>query len=758
MASHGKGSRPNDTSSSKLIVVESPGKIKTIAKFLDKSFRIVSTVGHIKDLPEKKLGVAFNDKNNAIQLEYTTLDGKQSVITDICKQASGCDEVYLASDPDREGEIIAWHIGEEIAKVVKKHASIHRISFNEITKPAILEGIKNKREIDMDKVASQQARRVLDRWVGYEVSPLLWRKITKGLSAGRVQSAAVLLTCNREQEIREFKPEESWSIAVLFNIGKETLLTELYKIKQKVAKIKTEQEALAAIEKITKETFSVTNIVEKDRLRNALPPFMTSSLQQDAYNKLGLAVERTMSLAQKLYEGVPLSDPSTPEALITYMRTDSLRISDTALAEAKEFVTSHYGKEFYPSKTNIYAKAGAQDAHEAIRPISVKITPEMVSPYVEPDLAKLYKLIWQRFVSSQMAPAKYFQRQVLIDGGDFTLKATGSTLVFEGCLAAYAAEEESEEEQTTKIPKGIATGAALDLKETSKKQHFTQPPARYTEATLIKELEKRGIGRPSTFSAILSTIQKRGYVKKITKRFQPTELGETVNEFLVKNLADIFNVSFTAHMEEDLDKIASGEMPRDAVLLEFYKKLKDDLTALGESNTGKTTILTEIDCPQCGKKLAIRFGKGQQFLGCTGFPECSFTSKFTRDEQGNIQLQEKEALQVVDEKCPKCGSQMIARIGRYGPFVACSGYPGCKYIKQEEFPFPCPTDGGVISKKTWKKGSFWGCNNHPNCTVAFTGEIRETPCLLCKAPFLVNTPKTGLKCVNTKCTFVAGQE
>jgi len=755
MASHGKGSRPNDTSSSKLIVVESPGKIKTIAKFLDKSFRIASTVGHIKDLPEKKLGVAFNDKNNAILLEYTTLDGKQSVITDICKQAAGCDEIFLASDPDREGEIIAWHIAEEISKVVKDKEKIHRISFNEITKPAILEGIKNKRQIDMGKVASQQARRVLDRWVGYEVSPLLWRKITKGLSAGRVQSVAVLLTCNREQEIREFKPEESWSINVLFTIGKESLLTELYKIKQKIPKIKTEQEALAAIEKISKERFSVTNITEKDRLRNALPPFMTSTLQQDAYNKLGFAVERTMSLAQKLYEGVPLSDPSTPEALITYMRTDSLRISDTALDDAKEFVISHYGKEFYPSKTNIYAKAGAQDAHEAIRPISVKISPDKVTPYVDPDLAKLYKLIWQRFVSSQMAPAKYFQRQVLIDGGDITLKATGSTLVFEGCLAAYAAEEESEEEQTTKIPKAIAVGIELTPKETTKKQHFTQPPARYTEATLIKELEKRGIGRPSTFSTILSTIQKRGYVKKVTKRFQPTELGETVNTFLVQNLADIFNVSFTATMEEDLDKIANGEMQRDAVLFEFYKKLKQDLTALGEANTGKTTILTELDCPQCQKKLAIRFGKGQQFLGCTGFPECSFTSRFTRDDQGNIQLQEREAPQTIDEKCPKCSSPMIARVGRFGPFIACSGYPGCKYIKQEEFPHPCPTCGGTIGKKTWKKGTFWGCNKHPDCTVAFTGEVHETPCPKCNAPFLINTPKTGLKCVNTKCTYVA---
>lgn len=752
MASQGKESKIAEKTSLKLIVVESPSKIKTISKFLDKSFRIVSTLGHIKDLPEKKLGVAFDDKTGAIKLDYVALDGKQSVITDICKQASGCDEIYLASDPDREGEIIAWHIGEEISKVLKANKKIYRISFNEITKPAVHEGIANKREIDMDRVASQQARRVLDRWVGYEISPLLWKKITKGLSAGRVQSVAALLVCTREDEIRAFKPEESWSVHILFAIGKETMLTELFKIKQKTAKLKTEQEALDVVKKLAEATFSITSITEKDRLKNALPPFMTSTLQQDAYNKLGFSVDKTMSLAQKLYEGVTLSDPQSPEALITYMRTDSLRISDTALDDAKAFITSEYGKEFYPSKTNVYAKAGAQDAHEAVRPISVQMTPEKVTPFVEPDLAKLYRLIWQRFVSSQMAPAKYFQRQVLVDGGDFTLKATGSTLVFEGCLAVYSVEEE-EDEQTTKIPKAVAVGLELKPKETTKKQHFTQPPARYTEATLVKEMEKRGIGRPSTFVATLTTIQKRGYVKKVTKRFHPTELGETVNKFLVQNLSDIFNVTFTANMEEDLDKIASGEVKRDKVLTAFYKKLKDDLTALGESTVGKTTVLTDVDCPLCQKKLAIRFGKGRQFLGCTGFPECSYTANFTRDEAGSIQIIEQEPLPVIDEQCPKCSSAMIARVGRYGPFVACSGYPKCTYIKQDKLEYPCPACGGDIGKKTWKKGTFWGCNNHPKCTVAFSGEVRPTPCPLCDAKFLVHSPKTGLKCQNPKCTY-----
>jgi DNA topoisomerase-1 len=757
MSGNSKDSQSPDATSQKLIIVESPGKIKTITKFLDKNFKVVSTVGHIKDLPEKKVGVSFDEKTGAIDLEYVALDGKQTVISEICKQASKCSEVYLASDPDREGEIIAWHIGEEIAKTMKGKGKIYRISFNEITKPAILEAVSNKGNIDMPKVASQQARRVLDRWVGYEVSPLLWRKITKGLSAGRVQSAAVLIICNREDEIRIFKPEESWSIHILFGIGKETLLAELFKIKQKAAKIKNEKDATEILSKIEKTAFSITTITEKDRLRNALPPFMTSTLQQDAYNKLGFSVDKTMMLAQKLYEGVPLTDPSSPEALITYMRTDSLRISDTALEESKKFIISTYGKEFYPSKTNIFAKAGAQDAHEAVRPISVNISPEKVTACVEPDLAKLYKLIWQRFVSSQMAPAKYFQRQVLIDGNDFTLKATGSTLVFEGCLAVYSVEEEGDEEQTTKIPKAIAPGLALNQKEASKKQHFTQPPARYTEATMIKELEKRGIGRPSTFMATLSTIQKRGYVKKNLKRFQPTELGETVNKFLVQNLPDIFNVTFTATMEEDLDKIANNEAQRDVVLTNFYKKLKDDLTALGEVPKGKTTVVTDVNCEKCSKKMAIRFGKGQQFLGCTGFPECTSTSRFERNEQGEIKLIAQEPLPVLDEKCPKCSSAMIARVGRFGPFIACSGYPKCAYIKQEIFEHPCPVDGGQLGKKSWKNGVFWGCNNHPKCTVAFSGEVRNMPCPECNTPFLVYSAKTGLKCQKTGCSFVKAE-
>jgi len=755
MAGNGKDSQSSDSNSQKLIIVESPGKIKTISKFLDSNFKVVSTVGHIKDLPEKKLGVSIDEKTGLIELEYVALSGKQTVITDICKQAVKCSEIFLAADPDREGEIIAWHIGEEIAKVLKNKAKIHRISFNEITKPAVLEAVQNKRDIDMAKVEAQQARRVLDRWVGYEVSPLLWKKITKGLSAGRVQSAAVLLICNREEEIRNFKPEESWSVHVLFSVGKETLLAELFKIKQKAAKIKTEKDALEIVKSIQETLFSITTITEKDRLRNALPPFMTSTLQQDAYNKLGFSVDKTMTLAQKLYEGVALSDPNSPEALITYMRTDSLRISDTALDEAKKYIVGQYGKEFYPSKTNIYSKSGAQDAHEAIRPISVNISPEKVSAFVEPDLAKLYKLIWQRFVSSQMAPAKYFQRQILIDGKEYTLKATGSTLVFEGCLKVYSVEEEGDEEQTTKIPKAIAVGQSLEQKEVSKKQHFTQPPARYTEATMIKELEKRGIGRPSTFMATLSTIQKRGYVNKNAKRFQPTELGETVNGFLTKNLPDIFNITFTATMEEDLDKIANNEAKRDAVLKLFYQKLKEDLEKLGEVPKGKTTVITDIDCPKCGKKMAIRFGKGQQFLGCTGFPECSTTSKFERDEQGKITLIEQEPLPTVDENCPKCGTGMVTRIGRYGPFIACPGYPKCSYIKQEVFEHPCPSCGNSIGKKTWKNGVFWGCNSHPKCTVAFSGEIRNTPCPQCNTPFLVYGPRTGLKCCKLGCPFVS---
>jgi DNA topoisomerase-1 len=744
----------------KLLIVESPAKIKTISKFLGKDFKIMSTFGHVKDLPTRKLGIVRDEKTHAIDLEYAVIKDKATVISDICKQARQCSEVYLASDPDREGEIIAWHIGQEIEKVFPDPDKIHRISFNEITKPAIIEAIEKKVHVNIHKVNAQQARRILDRWVGYEVSPILWKKIAKGLSAGRVQSVALRLVCEREAEILVFKPEESWSLHALFKtVDKEDLHAELSKINNKAVKIGTKEQADKVLLDIKKEHFVITKITEKKRAKNPPPPFMTSTLQQDAFNKLGFSVDKTMTLAQRLYEGLPLADKNNPEALITYMRTDSLRISDTALQSTRDYIKKEFGAKYLPKNAHIYGKTGAQDAHEAIRPINVEMTPELVARYLGKDEAKLYGLIWKRFVACQMEAAEYFQRQVIIEGGAFIFKATGSTLMFDGFLKVYLVEDE-ENEQAVKIPKSIAENQPADLSKLDSKQHFTQPPPRYSEATLVKELEKRGIGRPSTYGATLSTIQKRGYVGKDNKRFTPTELGKAVSDMLVKNLPDVLDISFTAKMEEDLDKIANGEIKRDDVLNLFYDKFKKDLVAFGGKEESRRSVETDQKCPDCGNPLMVRFSKSGEFLGCSKFPECKFTSNFTRTEEGKIMIDKTEhaAEDGSSLTCPNCGKNLVKKMGRFGPFLSCPGYPDCKYIHQDQLKMPCPTCGSKLVKRRWKGGSFWGCAGYPKCNFAIFGGVVETPCPNCKSPYLLITKdkvekSTNHTCPNKECGF-----
>ncbi len=740
----------------KLLIVESPAKIKTISKFLGKDFRIMSTFGHVKDLPERTLGIVQDEKTHKFEIQYKPLKDKASVIADICKQARDCSEILLASDPDREGEIISWHIGQEIEKVFADPARIHRITFNEITKPAVIEAIDHKTDINMNLVNAQQARRILDRWVGYEVSPILWRKISKGLSAGRVQSVAVMLVCDREAEIVAFKPEEYWTIHGLFGINSKTnFIAELIKIGANKADIKNQKEADSIVAALKKETFIVTKITEKKRAKNPPAPFMTSTLQQDSYNKLGFSVDKTMSVAQKLYEGITLSDKSTPEALITYMRTDSLRISDTALSATREYINKEFGKEYLPKQANVYDKKGAQDAHEAIRPIDVTKHPSYVAKYASPEQAKLYELIWKRFVACQMEAAEYFQRQVTIEGGKYMFRATGSTLMFDGFLKVYMIEEDEEEAKAVKIPKEIKEKLELSLSKIDPKQHFTQPPPRYTEATLVKELEKRGIGRPSTYAAILSTIQKRGYVSKEQKKFFPSELGKKVNDMLVKNLPDIINITFTAKMEEDLDRIAQGEADRDKVLNVFYDKFKKDLIAFGGKVQDRRAEETEIPCPTCGNKLVVRFSRNGEFVGCSTFPKCNFTSNFSRTEDGKIVLEERTDT-ALDLNCPQCNKPLVRRMSRYGPFISCSGYPECKYIHQEKLKMPCPSCGGDLVKRRWRGGSFWGCSKYPQCKFAIFGDVDETPCPKCKSPYLVITKKGGevkTTCPNKECGY-----
>lgn len=726
----------------KLLIVESPAKIKTISKFLGKDFMIMSTVGHIKDLPSKKIGVEFDEKTGTVKIDYAVMEGKEKVISDIVKAAQKCDEVFLAPDPDREGEIIAWHIGEEIAKVFDKD-KIRRITFNEITKEAILESIQHTDSVNMPRVAAQQARRVLDRWVGYEVSPILWRKIARGLSAGRVQSVALRLICDREEAIRKFKPEEYWSVDGEFlHNKKDKFNTTLTLIGNKKFELKNQAETDKVVAEIKSASYNVDKIQDKKRIQNPVAPFMTSTLQQAAYNKLGFSVKKTMQIAQKLYEGVPLADKSTPVALITYMRTDSLRIADSAIKTVRKFIGDNFNKEYLPSTAKQYSKkkgkAGAtQDAHEAVRPIDVNMTPDQIGKFLDKDFAKLYDLIWKRFVACQMKPAQYAQRTVTVVGGKFTFKVVGSTLVFDGFLKVY--KDDDGDDKKVKIPKDLKEKDPVDLSKLDPKQHFTQAPPRYTEASLVKELEKEGIGRPSTYASILGTIQARSYTElDPKKRFLPTELGFAVTNLLVKNLPKIMNTKFTAHMEEDLDKISEGELERDKLLKEFYENFKGDLQKFIEADGGATRE-TDVQCPECKKNnLSIRFGKSGEFLGCMDYPECKFTSNFTRTEDGKIELKKAVEPTLLDEKCPKCKKHnMREMVGRYGKFVSCSGYPDCKYIKQEKADVKCSVcKKGDMTKRRWSGGEFWGCANYPKCSFAVFGDIIKTACPDCKQPYM----------------------
>lgn len=747
----------------KLLIVESPAKIKTISKFLGKDFKIMSTVGHIKDLPSKTIGVTMGDK---IMIDYETLKDKDKVIKDIVKSAKGMEAIYLAPDPDREGEIIAWHVEQEVNKIVPEE-NIHRITFNEITKQAIMQAIEAPYKVDMKKVAAQQARRVLDRWVGYEVSPILWRKLAKGLSAGRVQSVALKLICQRELEIRAFKTEEYWSIEGLFNHQSNSFNASLTHINKKVAELTNEVDTQKIVDDANKQTFIIESITDKKRIKNPVAPFITSSLQQAAANKLGFAVKKTMMVAQNMYEGVTLEDPKSPQALITYMRTDSTRLSDTAVQQARSFISSEYGKDYLPTAAQTYSKKGAaQDAHEAIRPIDIAIKPEDIKPFVASDVFKLYQLIWSRSVACQMKPAIYAQRQVVIQGGLYTFKVTGSTLTFDGFLKVYQEESEEDDKGANPVlPNSLKEQEAVDLQKITPKQHFTQPPPKFSEATLVKELEKQGIGRPSTYATILSTIQARQYVSLDKKRFIPTDLGMKLTEMLDQNFSKIMDVKFTAHMEEDLDKIAQGELNRDDLLREFWASFEKDLEAFkGQDSGGRKTLeQTTLECPECKKqKLVVRLGKGGSFIGCPGYPECKFTSNFKRHEDGTIELIEQEQPALLDETCPQCSSQMRKLKGRFGEFISCSGYPKCKYIKQNVANFPCPQCGGKIAERKWKGGTFWGCENYPKCKFSIFSDIEQSACPKCKLhPYMSKkvdkAGKITLLCPNENCKNIITQ-
>jgi len=740
----------------KILIVESPAKVKTISKFLDKKFKVLSTVGHIMDLPEKELGVSIDD---TVKVKYVVLKNKDKTINELKKEAATADEIYLAPDPDREGEIIAWHVEQEVLPLMKKNAKIYRIAFNEITKQAIEKAISEPREVDLNKVAAQQARRILDRLVGYEVSPILWRKVSKGLSAGRVQSVTLKLIVDREEKIKSFVTEEYWTIEGTFKSESGTIVAELALVKNKKVEITNEKDATSVVDGIKKENYIIQSIKDTKRSRNPLPPFMTSTLQQSSYNQLGFSVQRTMEIAQKLYEGVPVDDQSGPTALITYMRTDSLRVSDVAIKQTREYILNKHGKDYLPPKELVYAKGKAQDAHEAIRPIDVDLTPDKIKRYLTPEAAALYELIWKRFVACQMKPALYAQRQVTITGGVYTFKVTGSTLLFDGFLKVYQEKEkEDEEEKKTSIPAGIAENSAVDLKSVQPKQHFTQPPPRFNEASLVKELEKDGVGRPSTYATILKTIQARAYTElDPKKRFVPTDLGTLVTKMLNQNLPNIMDIGFTATMEEKLDEIANGSLDRDKLIKTFYENFEKELEVFREGKSAKTMVEeTGLECTQCEPgKVLIRFGKAGHFASCDKYPECSFTSNFERNEDGSIKLTESET-KMLEEKCPKCAATLKQTVGKYGPFIACTGYPNCKFTRAISAGFSCPEckDNDVVVK-SYKKTKFFACSNYPKCKFTAPENVEKTPCKKCDWPFLA--PKTGadkktiLSCLNKSC-------
>jgi len=727
-----------------LIIVESPSKARTITKYLGKKYKVIASVGHVKDLPASKFGV---DIDHDFSPQYITIRGKAKILSEIKSAAKLASAVYLGPDPDREGEAIAWHIAEELNGM---KGSVYRVLFHEITEKAIKEALRNPGRIDMNKVNAQQARRILDRIVGYKLSPLLWEKVRRGLSAGRVQSVAVRLICDLEKEIEKFVPEEYWSIVASVE-GKNPppFKVRLIRFRNEEISIPNQQEAERIKQVLSGSDYVVKSIERKEKKKNPPPPFTTSKLQQEASRRLKFTAQKTMLIAQRLYEGVEVGDEG-PTGLITYMRTDSVRTSKDAQREARRYIEESIGNEYLPERALDYKnKKGIQDAHEAIRPTSVLRTPEMIKGYVDRDTYNLYKLIWNRFVASQMNPAILDTTVVDIEAGEYLLRATGTVIKFPGFMRLYQ-EERDESEQLREagedevIPT-LMEGERLILRSIETKQHFTQPPSRYTEATLIKELEEQGIGRPSTYASILSTIQERKYVEKREGRFYPTELGVLVNDLLVEHFPELIDVKFTAKMEEELDEIEEGQYEWTKVVGDFYRPFSRHLEKAKNEmrNIKREETPTDIKCEKCGNKMVIKWGKLGYFLACTGYPECKNTMEFKRGEDGRIEIVREE---ISEESCPQCGSPMIVKSGRYGRFLACSKYPVCKTTKPLTTGVKCPVPdcGGEITERRSKRGRvFYSCTRYPDCKFAMWDKPIPKPCPQCGAEFLIEKRARG---------------
>ncbi len=742
-----------------LLIVESPTKVKTLSKFLGKDFTIKASIGHIKDLPKKELGV---DIENKLTPTYVVIEGKEKVLRDLKKAARSAERVYLGPDPDREGEAIAWHIASELNGASEK---LFRVEFNEITEKAVTEAIKNPRKIAQGLVDAQQARRILDRLVGYKLSPLLWRKVRRGLSAGRVQSVAVRIVVDREREIEAFKPREYWSItASVEGSAPPPFEAKLFHINGKKAEIKNEEQVREILSAIEGRSLRIDRIEKKKRRRSPAPPFITSTLQQEAARKLKFTAKKTMLIAQQLYEGIDIGGEGSV-GLITYMRTDSVRIADEAREEARALIRGEFGKEYIPDKPAAYkSKKAAQDAHEAIRPTSVIRTPSSISGSLTRDQARLYKLVWNRFVACQMSPANLEQTAIDIipqqgetpDKNSYVFRATGTVVIFPGFMRLYTEGGDGDAEEEGLLPR-VSEGDVLKTLEIIPKQHFTQPPPRFTEASLVKELEARGIGRPSTYASILSTIQDRKYTEKKEGRFYASELGMLVSDLLVERFADLMDYNFTAKMEDNLDRIEEGGLSWVDIVMDFYTPFDRDLTDAME-NLGRVKpkdIPTDEVCDKCGKPMVIKWGKHGRFIACTGYPDCK-TTRPLENETGADNGQGASG-RAVDEKCVKCGSPMVLKSGRFGRFLACSKYPDCKTTKPISTGAVCPEDGGEIVERQTKKGKlFFSCNNYPKCKFATWYRPMPRKCPSCGADFLVEkkTKKEQVySCLNKDCGY-----
>jgi len=724
-----------------LVIVESPAKAKTVNRYLGSGYLVKASMGHIRDLPKEKLGV---DVENDFKPEYKIIPEKRKVAAELQKWAKKCDSVVLAADPDREGEAICWHLSHILKKTNK---NIYRVLLHEITKKAVEKAFKNLGQLDQNKIKTQQTRRILDRLVGYLISPLLWKKIGKGLSAGRVQSVALRLICEREKEIKDFVPEEYWTItAHLRATNPPPFKASLTKVEGQKAKIENSSQAEEIVAELQKVPFVLKGVKVEEKKKNPYPPYITSTLQQDCFRFLRYPVKRTMSIAQRLYEGLEIGDRGRI-GLITYMRTDSVRVSNLAVSLARKYIEKNYPPEYLPAKARFYKnKRKAQDAHEAIRPTSFDLPPEEIKPYLKKEEYSLYNMIWKRFLATQMSSAVVEETEFEIEASKYLFKAKGEVMKFDGFLTLFPKPKDEAET----LPKATE-GEELTLLELEPKQNFTQPPPRYTEGSLVRELEAKGIGRPSTYAPIIATLQDRVYVIKEKGKFIPTDLGIFVTDFLIKTFPDLMEIKFTARMEEELDRISEGEQDWLDSLRMYYERLDRDLKqGMKAEGFKKKGIPLEEVCPQCGRQLVLKDGRYGRFVACSGYPDCDYKGSF----------QKKEA-QALDEKCPRCGNQLVIRYGKYGSFIACSNYPQCTYTKKEsrDTGISCPRNcsGKILRKKTRKGKIFFGCSNYPQCDFATWDEPVKQPCPECGREFVLRkSPIKGdayLYCSNEECSY-----